>query len=173
MSQPFLKTTRLTLRPFSPADTEPLHAFFADPEATRYWDGTHDTLDQTRAFVEGTIVGDPVEVCDFVIERNGRVVGKAGMWKLPEIGFFTLPAHQRNGYAREALTAIIPHLFATYDMSALTADVDPRNEPSIGLLTSLGFHETHRAKRTIQVRDEWCDSIYFALDQTYWSMRQR
>lgn len=150
-------------------DSEQLHVFFADPVATRFWDTTHETLEKTRAFVSGTMAGDPAEVCDFVIERQGRVVGKAGMWKKPDIGFFVLPLYQRQGYAREALSAIIPHLFDAYKINALTADVDPDNTASIALLTALGFHETHRRERTIEIRGVWCDSVYFALERTDWS----
>lgn len=163
MTQPVLTTDRLTLRPFHIGDIEPLHVFFSDPDATRYWSDTHTSLEQTRAFVEATIAADPSNSCDFVIEWDGVAVGKAGMWQQPEIGFFVLPAYQRKGIAREALTAIIPHLFSTYGVPELTADVDPANQASINLLQSLGFHETHRAKRTMQIRGEWCDSVYFAI----------
>lgn len=120
---------------------------------------------QTQDFVRSTIGASPVGTCDFVIERDGKPIGKAGMWQRPDIGFFVHPAHQRQGVAREALTAIIPHLFATYPEPVLTADVDPRNHASTALLRSLRFPETDRAARTIEICGEWCDSVYFALDR--------
>ncbi len=46
---------------------------------------------------------------------------------------------------------------------ALLAEADPRNVSSIKLLVSLGFAETHRAEKTMQWGEEWCDSIYFRL----------
>ena len=95
--------------------------------------------------------------------RNGEVIGKAGMWERPEIGFFVAPEHQRQGIATEALNAVIRHLFQTYHLGRLTADVDPRNTPSIMLLKNLGFVETGRAKASIQILGEWCDSVYLAL----------
>jgi RimJ/RimL family protein N-acetyltransferase len=61
------------------------------------------------------------------------------------------------------MTAVIAHIFAARDVEEITADVDPRNSASIGLLLRLGFTETHRAKGTWQVGDELCDSVYFAL----------
>ena len=171
MKQSTLTTERLTLRPFSVDDIEPLHVFFSDPEATRFWSDPHDSLAQTRAFVEGTIAGDPAVTCDFVIELDDAPVGKAGMWKLPEIGFFVLPDYQRKGIAREALTAIIPHLFSAYDMPALVGDADPLTQASIALLASLGFRETHRAERTIEIGGKWCDSVYLALSREDWSVK--
>ena len=165
MTQPVLRTARLTLRPFETTDAQALHTFFSDPVATRFWSDPHQSLDESRAFVDGTIAADPTETCDFVIDLDGQAIGKAGMWKSPEIGFFVLPMHQRKGFAREALSAILPHLFDAYDMPRLIADVDPRNAASIGLLTSIGFKETHRAERTIRIQGEWCASIYFALER--------
>jgi len=64
----------------------------------------------------------------------------------------------------EAMRALIPHLFAG-GLTRLTADADPRNAASIGLLTSLGFTETHRADRTYCIAGEWSDSVYFTLDR--------
>ncbi|MEM9342634.1 MAG: GNAT family N-acetyltransferase [Pseudomonadota bacterium] len=162
-SKPVLTTHRLHLRPYRIADTQPLHRFFRDPEAMRYWGNRHRTLTETLDFVRMTMAADPATTCEFVIERDGEVIGKAGMWRAPEIGFFILPGHQRKEYAYEALSALIPHLFARYDISHLTADVDPRNTACLALLARLGFTETHRAERTIEIDGDWCDSIYFQL----------
>jgi RimJ/RimL family protein N-acetyltransferase len=46
----------------------------------------------------------------------------------------------------------------------LTADVDPRNQPSLRLLERFGFVVTGAASRTWLVGDEWCDSVYLELD---------
>jgi ribosomal-protein-alanine N-acetyltransferase len=54
-------------------------------------------------------------------------------------------------------------VFETYDIEAITADVDPRNEASLRLLTRLGFVETGRASATYEVEGEISDSVYLAL----------
>ena len=100
---------------------------------------------------------------DFIVECDGRVIGKAGCWRLPEIGYILHPDYWGQGLATEALTAVIGHVFAGRDVDAITADVDPRNEASLKLLARLGFVETHRAQRTWLVGEEWCDSVYLAL----------
>ena len=160
-----LRTERLILRPFLTTDTEALHVFFADPAATRYWGNVHESLAETLAFVEGTRAADPARTCDFILEYEGQVIGKAGMWSLPEVGFFILPKFQLRGFAREALAAILPHLFETYDVPALTADVDPDNLGSLALLAGFGFRETHRKARTMQIGERWCDSVFLALER--------
>lgn len=99
----------------------------------------------------------------FVIEKDGRAIGTAGMHKDTEIGFLLHPDYWRQGIGAEAMRTIIPYLFSQTDARELTADVDPRNDASVGLLKSLGFHETHRAKNTFCINGEWSDSVYFAL----------
>ncbi len=56
-------------------------------------------------------------------------------------------------------------MFSVRQVPALTADVDPRNERSLGLLARLDFRETHRAARTYRIGEEWCDSVYLRLDR--------
>ena len=103
--------------------------------------------------------------CDFVLELDGRVIGKAGMWEAPEIGFILRPDHHRKGLMREALTAIIPHLFEAYGLPQLTADVDPGNTASLALLDGLGFRRTGSAMNTVEIAGRMCHSIYLALSR--------
>lgn len=171
MSQPVLRTERLTLRPFATGDAVALHRFLRDPAATRYWSDPHRSFAESQAFVDGTIAGASAEVCDFVIEREGQVIGKAGMWGRPEVGFFVLPEFQRMGYAREALTAIVPHLFQAYELDRLIADVDPENAASIALLKGLGFTIKGQRAQTIRIGGRWCDSLDMVLTRTEWDAR--
>ena len=93
------------------------------------------------------------------------MIGKAGCWRLPEVGYILHPAAWGQGYAREALETAIAHVFAHFDVPALIADVDPRNEASLNLLARLGFVETGREERTIEVGGVWCDSVYLSLER--------
>jgi RimJ/RimL family protein N-acetyltransferase len=130
----------------------------------RYWSRPpHGDLEQTRTALEVMIGASPQESEDFVIEYRGKVIGKAGCWRIPEIGFILAPDHWGRGLAAEALGAVIPRVFARFPIPAVIADVDPRNSACLDLLARLGFRETHRAARTWLVGDEWCDSVYLAL----------
>jgi RimJ/RimL family protein N-acetyltransferase len=165
-------TRRLILRRARMADLGDLHQAFADPRAMRYWSRpAHASRAETRRMLQtmcaraapGQRASD-----DFVLEVDGRAIGKAGAWQLPEIGFLLHPDHWGQGLAFEAMAAVIPYLFATHPVDRLTADVDPRNAASLRLLARLGFAETHRAERTLQWGDEWVDSVYLALDRSGW-----
>jgi RimJ/RimL family protein N-acetyltransferase len=166
---PVIETPRLRLRKARLEDLDDLFAVFSDPRAMRYWDTLpHDDIALTEGFLAFLIASAPPDGDDFVVERDGRAIGKAGCWKRGEIGFILHPDHWGQGIGREALGAVIPHVFASLDLDRLEADVDPRNAASIALLTRLGFRETGRAERTFLVGDEWCDSVYFALDRADW-----
>lgn len=166
-----LHTARLTLRRAQPGDLHDLHAVFSHPAAMRYWSRPeHERIEETQAWLDD-MVALPDSSDEFVIERAGRVIGKAGAWRLPEIGYILHPDHWRQGLMYEALVAVIPWLFARHDVPELTAEADPRNLASLSLLAQLGFAETGRAERTLQWKDEWCDSVYLALPRDIWRQR--
>lgn len=159
-------TDRLRLRRARPTDLDDLHAVLSHPLAMRFWSTPpHADREQTRAWLAGMIASPPELSDDFVVELEGRVVGKAGFYRLPDIGYILHPDVWGRGYATEALTAVVAHVFATRGVERLTADVDPRNAASLRLLDKLGFVETARASRTWLIGDEWCDSVYLALDR--------
>ncbi len=159
-----LLTPRLRLRRARADDLEALHAVFTQPAAMRYWSTPpHTELQQTRDWLAGMIASPAEFSDDFIVEHQGVVIGKAGCWRLPNIGYILHPDSWGQGLAREALTAVLAHVFATRGIATIEADVDPRNEGSLKLLDRLGFVETHRARRTWLVGEEWCDSIYLSL----------
>lgn len=160
-----LVTSRLRLRRARPDDLEAMHAVLSDPRATEYWSTPpHPDMDTTRAWLGGMIAAPPELSEDFVIELDGRVIGKAGFYRLPDIGFIIHPDAWGKGYAREAAAAVIDHVFATRpEIDLLTADADPLNERSLRLLESLGYRRTGFAPRTWLVGGEWKDSVFLEL----------
>ena len=159
-----MKASRIALRPFQAADAEALFPIFADAEAMRYWSTPpHASIEVTRAFVRATMAASASgQGDDQVVIFEGAVIGKAGLWDNEEIGFILAPARWGQGLAREALEAVIERA-RTRGLTRITADVDPRNGASIGLLTRLGFVRTGEAKATTRVGEEWVDSVYFEL----------
>ena len=158
-------TERLRLRRASMGDLEAIHALLSDPRNMRYWSTPpHDSLEQSEAWLRSMVEADPVESDDFVIEREGRVIGKLGCWRLPEVGFMVAFDETGRGFASEAMGAFLDRRRALGQPRRLIADVDPRNETSLRLLARHGFVETGREKATWTVGGEVCDSVYLALD---------
>jgi RimJ/RimL family protein N-acetyltransferase len=147
-----------------------MHAILSDARAMRYWSSEpHRTIDETERWLAGMIALPPEESADFIVEHEGRVIGKAGMWRQPEIGFILDPQVWGRGFAWEALRAAIACAFGRFAIPAITADVDPRNASSLGLLGRLGFVVTGQAARTYEIGGEWCGSVYLALHRGTWA----
>ncbi len=158
-----LRTERLVLRSARWADLSHFHAIMSNPQAMTYWSTPpFADLETTRAWF-ASMMDQGARNRDFVVTERARVIGKVGVWRLPEIGIILHPDVWGRGIAREALGAVIPHLFATSDTDRLTVDIDPRNAASLALFGGLGFVETGRATRTFRINDAWADSVYMAL----------
>jgi RimJ/RimL family protein N-acetyltransferase len=171
-----IETARLRLRPARIEDAGDLFAVFSDPRAMRYWDSLpHVEVAQTRRWLEGMVRAAPGTSADFVVERGGRAIGKAGCWRVGpspwgagvagEIGFILHPDHWGQGIASEALAAAIPEVLRRLEVARLEADVDPRNAAALRLLGRFGFREVGRAENTVRLGEEWCDSVYLALER--------
>lgn len=165
-----IHTERLRLRPARENDLWAFHALLSDPETMAYWSTLpHADLSVTRAWLADMIALDPKEGEDFAIERNGEVIGKAGLYRFPEIGYVLRRDMWDRGYAAEALVPVIARAFGRHGLSTIEADVDPRNIASLRLLERLGFRECSRVQRTWLVGDAWCDSVYLRLRRDDWS----
>lgn len=166
-----IETKRLILRRIRSEDAKDLHAVFTRADAMRYWSTLpHTTFAQTEDWVYATRTANPDFADDFVVELRGRVIGKAGIWDMPEIGIILHPDHWGQGLATEALTAVIDDIFGRRpDLEQITADVDPRNGASLALLAKTGFQITGHAKGTFQLGDELCDSTYLEVRRAGWN----
>jgi RimJ/RimL family protein N-acetyltransferase len=159
-----LRTKRLLLRPATPDDLEAFHGILKDARAMAYWStAPHGDIAETRKWLASMIDIDPSQGEDFVIDLNGRLIGKAGLYRYPEIGFILHPDEWGKGYAREALHAVLTRAFGVHHLPRVEADVDPRNDSSLRLLTRLGFREIRRASRTWKIGGKWCDSVYLEV----------
>ncbi|MEE4315500.1 GNAT family N-acetyltransferase [Erythrobacter dokdonensis] len=170
---PIIRTGRLVLRRVRPeADFAAMHRLLCDPQAMAYWaTPPHETEAETRDWLAAMAATAPEEGDDFIIEYQGRAVGKVGFFRFPDIGYIIDPALWGQGLVAEALVPVIARAFTLHGQERIIADVDPRNTASIRLLGKLGFAETHRAERTMLIGGEWCDSVYFALSQEDWLAR--
>ena len=158
-----IRTERLLLRRAKMDDADDMHVIMSNPLAMRYWSTPpHADLDETARWIASMVEVDPESSDDFIVSLDGKLIGKLGAWKLPEVGFLIDPAHWGKGLAKEAMMAFIDRRRG-FGSTELKADVDPRNLASLKLLERCGFEETHRESGTWQVGDELCDSVYLKL----------
>lgn len=161
-----LHTKRLILRAPRAEDLDEMFCAYSDPQAMRYWSTPpHATPETTKDILDNRISHWAEAPVNFQIEMDGAYIGNAGNYARNEIGFMLQRPYWRQGILTEAMEAILPYLWQVTDHDHLFADADPENAASCGLLKSLGFHETHRAKNTFCIAGVWSDSVYFRLNR--------
>ena len=178
LNVPSLTTARLVLRPLSESDVPALFAIHSDPVAMRYWSGAAWKDDERgRAMVARDRDQREIDHLRLGIELadTGGLVGTCTLFQIndqcarAELGYILVSSAWGRGYMREALNAFLGYAFTELNLSRIEADTDPRNEPSLRLLASLGFvKEGHFRERWV-VDGEVSDSAMFGLLRRDWS----
>ena len=158
-----VRTARLVLRQFDADDLEPLLALHSDPEAVRYVPypprdraAVTSVLERKTTSTAFRQEGDLIELA-VTLAENATLVGdvllvlRSVEHETLEVGYIFSPAHGGQGYATEAVRALLDLAFSELGARRVVARVDVRNTPSRALLAGLGVRlEAHL------VENEWC-----------------
>lgn len=148
MTLPILETERFRLRPLRATDSARLFETLSREEPCRYLSRpAFPTLAELEAWLFSptwpgrTWVAEPRDGAPLA----GRFIAvDKDEEGLVEIGYVTAFDRQRQGVARECVTAVIDHLIHTRGYRKIMAEVDTDNEASVRLLERLGFtREAH------------------------------
>ena len=174
-----IETPRLALKPLQLKDTRGMYAYRSDPKVTRFQSWRPLKEEEVEAFIRKFGSGNLNVVgawCQMGVYRKTtqELIGDIGMHFLPpdarqvEIGFTIGPQHQRQGYATEAVGALLSYLFERLHKHRLIASVDPRNIASIALLEKMGMRKEAHHIQSIWSPDGWCDDVIYALLRKEW-----
>lgn len=85
-----IRTKRLVMRRATAGDLDAIFEIMSDPETMRYWSTPpHCSREISARWLDSMIKADRSARSDeFILEYEGRVIGKLGAWRPPEIGFF-------------------------------------------------------------------------------------
>jgi RimJ/RimL family protein N-acetyltransferase len=174
---PILEAGRVRLRSLTDADIPALFGIFGEPEVTRYWGfavlpdvaAAAVLLEQIhQGFRARTLFQWGVEA------TGGPLVGTCTLSQLDwtnrraELGFALGRAFWGRGYMAAALPAVIEFTFGQLGLQRLSADVDPRNAPSIRALERLGFRREGVLREHYLVQGEPQDAIVYGLLRREW-----
>lgn len=144
-----IKTARLRLRNFLPADAEVMQEYRSTQECSEYQRYAGTGIEYLRSFIKNFSASsfpsteEEQHYAIAELSSNG-IVGDLSVFFSERDRCFTLgitvsPAHQRNGYAYEILSSVISKLKASYPEAEQVALIDRENEKSISLFKKLGF----------------------------------
>ena len=142
-----LKTRRLRLDNLRAEDVPAMVSYRNDPECARYqrWEAT--SAKAVAAFVktyENSRWLSKEEEQHYGIRAGEVLVGDLSYFYNEEdrcvtLGITVAQEHQRKGYAREILSAVVDAVRETYPALDIVALIDRENEASIALFEGLGF----------------------------------
>ncbi|AFQ65784.1 GNAT family N-acetyltransferase [Klebsiella pneumoniae] len=168
-----LTTPRLLLRRFRTEDLPSFSHYRNLPEVARFQSWTHYGMTEATAFYEqqrSQAFAEDESWFQLAVEiqANGALAGDVGIHFLDhgrqaELGMTFSPAYQHQGYAREAMRAVMALLFEQLAHHRLTAVVDTRNTGAIKLLEGLGFRREAHYRQNIFFKGEWGDEYLYAL----------
>ncbi len=173
-----IETDRLVLRPVVENDIPALLGINSDDDVTRFltyrsWRSLADGMAWLERVRSVMVTGSALQL---VLARKDTedVVGAVvlfhydGVAGLGEIGYVIGKRFWRQGFAREALIAIIDHAFVDLGLRRLEAEVDPANLASMRLLESLRFMQEGLLSQKRLAKGLCSDSAVYGLLREAW-----
>ncbi|MDO5081790.1 MAG: GNAT family N-acetyltransferase [Arachnia propionica] len=167
-----LVTERLHLRPHNVDDVEWLYELYSRPDVARYLLDEPWTAEVTREKLAERLAKTSIDgetgALALVIEHGGVAIGDVALWltdhehRQGEIGWVLDPAHGGQGFASEAVRAVLALGFDHYKLHRVTAQMDARNSASAALAQRVGFRlEAHHIQNWFS-KGEWTDTLIYA-----------
>lgn len=176
----YLHTQRLLIRNFSMSDLESFLAYRNDPEVAKYqsWSVPYarekgEDLIREMCDLHAPKQGDWLQLA-LELKETGAHIGdvvfgvKQDDIRQCSIGFTIASDYQKNGYATEAVTALLDYLFEDVDMHRVIADCDTENVGSWKTLEKIGFRrEAHYVESFLQ-SGEYRSEYFYGMLQREW-----
>lgn len=108
------------------------------------------------------------------LKSTGEVIGDVAFLRKRQdsrqatLGYTLAQAYWHQGYASEAVRAIMDYLFAELDLHRIIADCDSENSASVKLLERLGFRREAHFIESYRLEDCWGDEYQYGLLKREW-----
>lgn len=174
-----LHTKRLLLEKLEMKHAESFYSYRSDAETNKYQGWIPYALEDCKHFIKNRIaeqMNTEGTWFQFAIlhKETNELIGDLGIHFLPgdnhqaEIGCTISKKYHGNGYATEALSQVIDHLFRELKKHRITASIDPNNLASAKLVEKLGFRKEAHFKESILLNGTWIDDVIYAILKKEW-----
>ena len=165
-----IRTKRLLLRPFRESDYDDLFEFLSQLEDDEFEGYPGITCENGRQHLAYRLGSE--EFCAMKLKESGKVIGNICCgnrdFAAREVGYIVNKHYQQQGYAAEALSAVIAQAFRE-GAHRVYAECDPRNVPSWKLLEKVGMRREAHFRQNIWFRRDgngapvWKDTLIYAI----------
>ena len=182
MPTPYWQGSRVRLRAVEPSDAEAHFVWNQDAGMMRSLD--YIWFPQSRAaagrWAENVSLDSPPigDAFHFVIETlAGELAGTLATHQCDRrVGPFAYgvairEAHQRQGYASDAIVLVLRHFFEELRYQKATVSVYSFNEPSIRLHERLGFQREGQLRRMVYTQGQHFDLLYYGITREEFAAR--
>ncbi len=174
-----VKTSRLTLRPFASSDFDGYAAYHALPSVYQYLycdPPAGAALKQQFSDLLNADFNKDGDVFTLAVTRDddGAVLGEV-LIKLSsinasqgEVGYIFNPAFAGQGYATEAVRAMVDLGFDHFGFHRIFARLDAKNGGSVGVVERLGFRREAHLIENDCFNGRWGDEFIYARLKSEW-----
>lgn len=167
-------TPRLIVRPFDVRDAHDIYTYLSDEHVYRFEPGAPVQHSQTPRLAAELAVSADYWAVEH--QAEGRVIGQLYFQRCEpqhlqswELGYVISPAYQRQGYAFEAVSALLQYAFTSVYIHRVVAYCSPLNPASWKLLEKLGFQREGLLRGNLYFRRDdagepvWMDTYLYSL----------
>ena len=176
---PVLKTMRLRLRPYTPADASEVQRLAGESEVAEttaaiphpYPDGAAEAWIATHATKWNA---HQELIFAITLKTTGQLIGSIGLVLLPtdqkaELGYWIGVPYWNQGYASEAAQAVIEHGFRILGLNRIQAHHMASNSASGRVMEKAGMTREGRSPQAIKKGGKFHDTIFYGVVRSDWS----
>lgn len=144
-----IETDRLLLRPVTLDDAEAMFDYASDEENTRFVFARHSSVEDTRNQIARYFLRRPLGNYGIEIKESQTFIGSIDLNKIDDllktaaIGYCLNKNYWNQGYATEALKAVLACAFEQVGMNKLVACYDEANPASGRVMAKAGMLFSH------------------------------
>lgn len=174
-----ISTERLLLREFVAEDWRAVYAYQNDPGYLEFYEWEHRSENDVKAFVQRFIdqQHDSPRIkfqLAIVLPSNNQVIGNVGIRKPnvkaydAELGYELAAKEWNNGYATEAVTAMLKFAFEQLRLHRVAAKVIANNHKSVRLLEKMGMRQEGRLREQEFFKGRYWDVVLYGMLEEEW-----
>lgn len=181
---PTIETDRLILRKLNKGDAKDLYEYCSSEVSAKYslWE-PHEDLGVTRQYISWLLKTEKRgEYFTWGIElkENGKLIGTVSFpemdkhYKIAEIGYGIIDAYWGNGYASEAIKAVMEYGFCTVGLICINAKIMKENTASVRVASAVGMQCDGLLRNGVYCKGKSHDVYVFSmLDTDYKEMLEK
>jgi ribosomal-protein-alanine N-acetyltransferase len=86
-----------------------------------------------------------------------------GPFRSGYLGFYAFAGHERQGFMRQGLQAVVGQAFRQFKLHRLEANIQPANAASLALVAACGFTREGYSPRYLKIGGRWRDHERWAM----------